>query len=139
VDSMLSDVAWTLARLGILVGMPALIGWVLVARPSWREPLRLTCLVLVPCLITLWFMHDGGLGNGLNRLAYYMTTAGFFAIYAGLAAVTWLIQRSKNSARKLHCARCVSVAWPCSSGPQALRCSRASASSREARTGFLPQ
>lgn len=115
-DSMLSDVAWTMARLATLVGLPALIAWTLVARPSWREPFRLGSLVLVPCLITLWFMHDGGLGNGLNRLAYYMTTAGFFAIYAGLAAITWLIQhikkqRAQASLRALCLGALALLAW----------------------------
>ncbi|AEF89825.1 hypothetical protein DelCs14_2813 [Delftia sp. Cs1-4] len=95
-DSMLSDVVWTMARLATLVGLPALIAWTLVARPSWREPFRLASLALVPCLITLWFMHDGGLGNGLNRLAYYMATAAFLAIYTGLAAIALLMQRHKK-------------------------------------------
>ena len=93
---MLSDVVWTMARLATLVGLPALIVWSLVARPSWREPFRLASLVLVPCLITLWFMHDGGLGNGLNRLAYYMTTAAFLAVYTGLAAIALLMHRHKK-------------------------------------------
>lgn len=93
---MLIDLAWTVGRLTILLGLPSLIAWVLMARPSWREPFRWACLLLVPGLITLWFMHDGGLGNGLNRLAYYMTTAAFFAAYAGLAALTALIQRIKK-------------------------------------------
>ncbi len=115
-DSMLSDVVWTMARLATLVGLPALIAWTLVARPSWREPFRLASLALVPCLITLWFMHDGGLGNGLNRLAYYMATAGFFAAYAGLAAITWLIQhikkqRAQASLRALCLGALALLAW----------------------------
>lgn len=115
-DSMLSDMVWTLARLGILVGLPALIAWTLVARPSWREPFRLGSLVLVPCLITLWFMHDGGLGNGLNRLAYYMATAAFLALYTGLAAIALLMQRyekqrAQASLRALCLGALALLAW----------------------------
>jgi uncharacterized membrane protein len=90
------------ARLAILLGVPASIGWLLMRRPSWREPFRLGLLVLAPCLITLWFLHDGGLGNGLNRLGFYMATGAFFAAYAILAALAWIIQRARRKPAQGH-------------------------------------
>lgn len=113
---MISDLAWTVARLAVLLGLPTLVAWQLIARPSWREPFRLSLLAVVPCLATLWFMHDGGLGNGLNRLAFYMVNGAFFAGYAGLAALVLLVQRIRRRPvqahlRALYCGGLALLAW----------------------------
>lgn len=101
-ESWFSDFAWMAVRLAVLLGVPASIGWMLMRRPSWREPFRLSLLVLAPCLITLWFLHDGGLHNGLNRLGFYMATGAFFAAYAALAALAWFIQRARRKPAQGH-------------------------------------
>lgn len=113
-----ADMAWTLLRLVVLVAVPASIAWLLARRPRWRQPFKLAMLVLVPCLITLWFMHDGGLANGLNRLAYYVVTGLFFAGYAMLMAIIHLVQRarrrpSEGNLRTAYWSAAALLAWTC--------------------------
>lgn len=110
--------AWALLRLSVLVAVPASIVWLLVRHPRWRQPFQLAMLVLVPGLITLWFMHDGGLANGLNRLAYQMFTGLFFAGYAILMAIIHLVQRARGRPgqghlRALYWSCAAFVGWIC--------------------------
>lgn len=117
-DAYLSELAWALLRLAVLLALPALAVWLLIRRPRWRQPFRLAILVVAPGLITLWFMHDGGLGNGLNRLAYYGVTGLFFAGYAGVMGIAHLVQRarrrpSEGNLRALGCGCLALLAWTC--------------------------
>lgn len=43
-------------------------------------------LLLIPVLITMWFVSDGGLRNGLNRLVFELVVGAFFAGYGLLWA-----------------------------------------------------
>lgn len=117
-ESSFVDMAWALLRLAILIAVPASIAWLLVRQPRWRQPFKLALLVLVPGLITLWFMHDGGLGNGLNRLAYYVVTGLFFAGYAALMGTIHLVQSarrrpSEGNLRTLCWSAAALIAWTC--------------------------
>ena len=56
------------------------------------EP-RLLILIGAPLLITLWFVNDGGLHNGLNRFVYEISMGVFFAAYAVLLWVASLFKR----------------------------------------------
>lgn len=53
-------------------------------------------LLLMPVLLTIWFVSDGGLSNGLNRLTYEMTIGLFFACYGLLWAVVEMINRMRK-------------------------------------------
>lgn len=55
--------------------------------PVPRFRLAVLIFLLCPVLITLWFLHDGGLGDGLNRLAYEFSMGMFFLGYGLLLAV----------------------------------------------------
>lgn len=60
------------------------------------EP-RLIFLISALLLITLWFVNDGGLHNGLNRLVYEITVGAFFAAYAVLLGIAGLLNRKHAS------------------------------------------
>ena len=60
------------------------------------EP-RLIFLIRALLLITLWFVNDGGLHNGLNRLVYEITVGAFFAAYAVLLGIAGLLNRKHAS------------------------------------------
>ena len=60
------------------------------------EP-RLLILIGAPLLMTLWFVNDGGLHNGLNRFVYEITMGAFFAAYAVLLWIAGLFQRQHPS------------------------------------------
>ncbi|WP_052097307.1 hypothetical protein [Achromobacter sp. RTa] len=56
-------------------------------------------LLVIPVLLTIWFVSDGGLRNGLNRLAYEMTMGLFFTSYGLL----WGLAEIINRLRKQSC------------------------------------
>ena len=60
------------------------------------EP-RLIFLISALLLITLWFVNDGGLHNGLNRLVYEITVGAFFAAYAVMLGIAGLFNRKHAS------------------------------------------
>ena len=60
------------------------------------EP-RLVFLIGAPLLITLWFVNDGGLHNGLNRFVYEITVGAFFAAYAILLGIAALFNHEHAS------------------------------------------
>ena len=60
------------------------------------EP-RLIFPISALLLITLWFVNDGGLHNGLNRLVYEITVGAFFAAYAVLLGIAGLLNRKHAS------------------------------------------
>lgn len=64
--------------------------------PVPRLRLAILVLLLAPLLITAWFVQDGGLSNGLNRLAYETSMATFFLLYALLLAVVQAVLRYRH-------------------------------------------
>jgi peptidoglycan/LPS O-acetylase OafA/YrhL len=112
------DLAWLLLRAAAALALPALALVLWLRHPAWRHALRLAALALGPCLITLWFLHDGGLANGLNRLAYYTVMALFFAAYTALAGTALLVQRMRGRPRQglgqaLSLGALALMAWVC--------------------------
>ena len=64
--------------------------------PIPRLRLAILVLLLAPLLITAWFVQDGGLANGLNRLAYEASMAAFFLLYALLLALVQAVLRYRH-------------------------------------------
>lgn len=64
--------------------------------PIPRLRLAILVLLLAPLLITAWFVQDGGLANGLNRLAYEASMAAFFLVYALLLALVQAVLRYRH-------------------------------------------
>jgi len=60
---------------------------------------KVLALLLMPVLITIWFVSDGGLSNGLNRLVYEVVMGLFFACYGLL----WGGVEISNRIRKQPC------------------------------------
>lgn len=50
-------------------------------------------LLIIPVLLTMWFISDGGLRNGLNRLVFELIVGAFFASYGLLWAGVEMINR----------------------------------------------
>ncbi|MFS4550809.1 hypothetical protein [Comamonas resistens] len=50
-----------------------------MTRPE--ELQKSAALLVIPVLLTMWFVSDGGLRNGLNRLVFELIVGAFFASY----------------------------------------------------------
>lgn len=61
--------------------------------------LKASVLLLAPVLITVWFVADGGLRNGLNRLGYEMSMGLFFAAHG----LFWGVAEGINRLCKKSC------------------------------------
>ena len=85
----------------------------MTVRPS---RLALATLLLTPVGITAWFVSDGGIANGLNRLAYEVCMGLFFLGYGLLMVLlqgisAWRHQPCPHTGRLGTCSLLASMVW----------------------------
>lgn len=85
-----------------------------MTRPD--ELQKSAALLVIPVLLTMWFVSDGGLRNGLNRLVFELIVGAFFASYGLLWGGVelfnhWRHQRNPFNLRLMRWSFSLLLAW----------------------------